>query len=268
MHPAGSIPAIAGGNGGQSWFNNTSTVAAGGGYGGQLSWIVGSDQQQAAAPVGDGGGRGGYSSGFAAVHPVGGGVAGAGGAGGYAGDGGGYSWPNVVAPQAGSGAGASGYPGHFQFFSIYGQMNFDHNGGPGGGVGPYGLGNTPGNTLNDHGLSGSVGRNASLADPSPQYKAIPGGTGVWNYNTPTMVPISGPEQNDANASNAGIHGGGGGNNGGGQDMLMNINAQTYYRMGPVGDGGNGCVRIIWGPGRTFPSTLTDEASSNGNVSFN
>ena len=26
------------------------------------------------------------------------------------GDGGGYSWPNVVAPQANSGAGASGYP--------------------------------------------------------------------------------------------------------------------------------------------------------------
>ena len=74
--------------------------------------------------------------------------------------------------------------------------------------------------------------------------------------------------NDADASNAGLHGGGGGNNGAGPDILMNSTYSLYIRSGPVGNGGNGCVRIIWGAGRSFPSTLTDEASSNGNVSFN
>lgn len=263
---AGSIPALPAGNGGQSWFNNTSTVAAGGGYGGQCSWAVGSDQQQSAAPVGDGGGRGGYAQGFAQVHPIGGGIAGGSGAGGYAGDGGGMNWPNVVAPSGG--AGAVGYPGHMQLYSNYGLMNFDHNGGPGGGVGPYGLTNTPGNSIADHGLSGSDGRHASLADPTPQYKAIPGGVGNWDYSSGTHTTATGPEQNDASASNAGIHGGGGGNAGAGPDLQINMIQGIWLRMGPAGNGGNGCVRIIWGPGRTFPSTLTDEASSNGNVSFN
>ena len=271
-HPAGSIPGLAGpnSNGGQSWFNNTSTCQAGGGYGGQCSWAVGSDQQQASAPVGDGGGRGGYAAGFNAVHPVGGGIAGAGGAGGYAGDGGGYSWPNVTYPSGG--AGASGYPGHSLYYSIYGSMYYDHNGGPGGGVGPYGLGNTPGSSLADHGLSGSNGRNASLANPTPQYKAIPGGIGNWDYSTGIISApgASGPIMNDASASNAGLHGGGGGNSGAGPSILMQYTPQgsRYIRTGPVGNGGNGCVRIIWGAGRSFPSNLTDEASSNGNVSFN
>ena len=50
----------------------------------------------------------------------------------------------------------------------------------------------------------------------------------------------------------GLYGGGGG----GSSSVVSATG---------GNGGQGVVRVIFGPGRAFPSTNTDLASSNGNV---
>ena len=135
-------------------------------------------------------GRGPVTSGFNAVHPVAA-VLRAGGAGGYSGDGGGYSWPNVVAPTRAPGA--SGYP-DLVILCIYGAFFANHNGGPGGGVGPYGLGNT-GINLADHGLSRSNGRNASVADPTRNIMLLVGRN--MEPGSAVMVSITGPRMMQA-----------------------------------------------------------------------
>ena len=241
-----------GNDGETSWFNNTSTCAAGGGDGGH--WLQGTVQQsQSAAPVGDGGGRGGFANIPGSLNnPTRAwqtGLQGAGsGAGGYTGDGGGYTaQPGTsgnslalqsVPPAAGSGGGMHGYLGWDDLFGSKGM-----HGGPGGGVGVYGLGTT----ATQFGESGSNGRHASLPVPNPQYKAVFSAS----LGTYDIQPQNGSNTlNNAPNNRAGMYGGGGGGCG-------NYNSGS----GATGDGANGAVRIIWGAGRAFPATLTDEASS-------
>ena len=262
-------PTTFGGDGETSWFNNTSTVAAGGGHGGG-AWPFHGAFTQAAAPVGDGGGRGGLSN-NSSGHPIANGIAGAGGAGGYAGDGGGwiagapFSSPVHVPAQANSGAGEAGFVG----FDIA-LSNRNQNSGPGGGVGVYGLGTT----ATQFGEAGSNGRHASLPAPTPAFKAVfSASLGTWDSTPPPLTQrtptwfVNGvgnpPEHNDANNSRAGIHGGGGGNQGL-YPYVANINSQLGYNYGLPSAGGNGAVRIIWGTSavpRTFPSTNTEESFS-------
>tara|TARA_B100000902_G_scaffold27337_1_gene32923 strand:- start:10521 stop:11699 length:1179 start_codon:yes stop_codon:yes gene_type:complete len=261
------------GSGGTSWFNNTSTVAAGGGEGAFSPGISGLTMNQSAAPVGDGGGRGGYTQNWGGNNfwP---GVAGAGGAGGYAGDGGGWdgiryqmfnsTTNQIVLPTANSGAGYAGWPGHISIVQFLSGMTGVQNGGPGGGVGPYGIGNTGAS----FGESGSNGRNASLANPSPNYKAVySSSSGNWDPSAHGFV-TAGNDKNDLDASRPGVHGGGGGNSPNRSFLYTFFSPPMGYQYGPPTDGGNGCVRIIWGLGRSFPSTLCDEASSLGFVSEN
>ena len=66
-----------------------------------------------------------------------------------------------------------------------------------------------------------------------------------------------------------MYGGGGGNTGQGTPTGYVQRTQTAgNRHGPVGSGQGGAVRIIWGPGRSFPSTLTSEADSLASIAEN
>ena len=253
---SGALPGGTGGSGGQSFFNNTTTCQAGGGDGGRVSFF-GGNQTQSTAPVGDGGGRGGFNEGFSAGHPIGGGRQGGGGAGGYSGNGGGFTATGgFVHVNPSGGAGFQGYVGAFMFGGNNGA-----NSGPGGGVGPYGEGASG----SAYGESGSNGRNAGLADPNPANKAIPGGSPGWDPSTPAFQTQPTTPHNSAAQSNAGIHGGGGGNNGDGPSRQVAAGSNPLFiHTGAVGDGGNGAVRIIWGnPSlpRAFPATNCDGSYS-------
>ncbi len=261
--PSGNFPSSSGNAGQDSWFNNTSTCKAGAGDA-PYTIFAAVAQSQSDAPVGDGGGRGGYSNGFNVGHPFDNGVTGGGGAGGYAGDGSGYTNTGPPGtydghPSAGSGAGAAGAAGAF-------IGNPVANGGPGGGVGVYGLGTSGAS----HGESGSYGMNAGVATPPGSHvnKAIynPASVSGWNNTAPPAGGSGAAPHNNADAVKPGLYGGGGGNTG--LASQIQVGPSTYRIYGPVGDGGNGAVRIIWGPGRAFPSSLCDEASSFGNVSEN
>lgn len=251
--PSGALPSNTGGSGGQSFFNNTTTCQAGGGDGGRSAYFS-SNQTQSSAPVGDGGGRGGFNEGFAQAHPLGGGRAGGGGAGGYSGNGGGFSWASGgvhVNPTGGA-----GFQGAVGAFMVGG--NSGANSGPGGGVGPYGEGASG----SAYGESGSNGRNAGLAAPSTANKAIVGGTPTWDPSSPSMSTLPTTPHNSAAQTNAGIHGGGGGNNGEGPVRQVSYGSPALYiDTGVVGNGGNGAVRIIWGLGRAFPATNCSDSYS-------
>ena len=257
----GQLPNFIGGDGGDSWFNNTTTCKAGGGKGGKSGLFTG-NQLQSDAPVGTGGGRGGFSSGFSVGHFILNGITGGGGAGGYNGDGSGYTQTGPPGtydghPSATSGAGAAGYPGN--------QINTlgNENGGPGGGVGVYGTGPSG----SSHGESGSLGRNAGLAPftGAAQKGVYSTSASGWDPTVPPSVASGSPPHNNSDQVQPGLYGGGGGNSGFYQTMA---GPGLYKIYGSVGNGGNGAVRIIWGPGRSFPSTLVTEADSNANVTEN
>ena len=84
-----------------------------------------------------------------------------------------------------------------------------------------------------------------------------GGAGTSPYGE-NIEGSEWPARRRTEASNGGLGADYGGGGGGANDALPSV---TY----DGGDGGEGCVRIIWGHGRRFPSNLCDEASSNGNV---
>ena len=263
------IPSTLGNDGEISWFNNTSTVAAGGGYGGGCMAFASpsTGQAQSAAPVGDGGGRGGYTKDSHLNHIFGAGITGGGGAGGYSGDGGGWIGGTPCTSQNATGGGGNhGYGGSF-------IVAADLNGGPGGGVNVYGTDPTQpyGGTPTTPGESGSFGRHSGHPAPTPANKAVfIGSLGNWNATSAPMVPTgSTVDHNDADATRAGMYGGGGGNGGQGNSSGYIARLQTAgNRHGPVGSGQGGAVRIIWGPGRSFPSTLTSEADSLASVAEN
>jgi hypothetical protein len=189
------------------------------------------------APSGtyDGGGTGGRGgAGLSNATPPGGDfwANGGGGAAGYSGNGGrGFgalndaSYVAKVDATAGSGGGGGGGGG-----SSAKNLNTDLAGGSGGGTGILGAAS-----------NGSAGSNAS-SYTSP---GVSGGGGSGGATGSSATSVSSP-------GGGGLYGGGGGGNAGsGSSPGEGTNGLPAL-------GSNGAVRIIWGTGRSFPSTLTTD----------
>jgi len=229
---------IASCNGGDSSFSNgTITVTATGGqHGGGLSYSGGFQNQQGGSPAGtfDGGGNGGpcvgnYSSGGQPYLSSGGG-----GAGGYSGNGGtgagstgGFNTiVNATAGAGGAGGGAGGR----------GVTTGNSYGGAGGG----------GTGLLGEGSNGVAGTNDTSTGTTTQVSTnVAGGGGS-----------GGSRGNLAQESTTG-RGGVGGWPGGGGGSGHDTSSGSFG-----GNGADGGVRIIWGAGRSFPSTNTQDITSS------
>lgn len=135
--------------------------------------------------------------------------------------------------NAGGGGGAGGYSGA-------GGRGCDQDGSPSGASGSGGAGG--GGGQNDGG--GGVGVLGEGSSGSGGGTSNPGGGGSGGTNG---------SSGSGNGGNGGNYGGGGGG------------AQGEENDG--GDGGNGYVRIIWGTGRSYPSTLTTDQSSGALTYF-
>ena len=236
----GNFPSGGGGGGGLSWLNDipvtpgeTLSVTAGvGGY---------YDVPSASADGGDSGIQRGSTillactggEGATPGQPSGGGQGGAslspqwGG-----GDGGNWLFPSgSTSAGSGGGGGAGGYSGdggRGGYFDGFGATAADTNsGGGGGGYGGQNIGGGGGGVgLLGKGSDGSVGT-------SPLSVGGGGGSGGQDG-------LSTAISNDKTQATGGLYGGGG-----------------FGRpSGNPGAGAPGAVRIIWGPGRAFPSTNT------------
>lgn len=156
--------------------------------------------------------------------------------GGYAySDGGGTGGSARGGTYGGGGGGAGGYTGNGGDGGLYSTpAPTAGSGGGGGGGGGGGSGDSAGGGggvgLFGQGPSGSAGANSS---GDVTVRAGGGSYGESGWTEATGV--------DSEA-----HGGAYGGGGGGADATSPSN----------GDGGRGAVRIIWGEGRAFPSTLT------------
>ena len=219
-------------NGGDSYFINTNTVA---GLGGKLGGVGGSY-------VGDGGGNGGTGSAApwnsSYTRHVGGGAGG--GAGGYTGDGGNSGFidfnSTVAYPTSGQGGGAAGGWSDLHFEN-YRDDTF--GAGPGGsGVGILGQGSS-GNYWNGVDYTGGIIQNWGYVPDHPGY----GGSGGNLGGIGVFLRPPNPNAYYMKGGDGGNYGGGGG-------------AIGPWWTSPVVDlpgfGGNGAVRIIWGPSRSFP----------------
>jgi len=193
-----------------------------------VGWIggaAGSGTTVGAGPYGGtiGGGNGGKGGDIRNTNGNQAYTAGGGGAGGYSGDGG-YGGGLVIATGATvvpiNGAGGGGAGG---YYGVGGGGAGDAAGG-GGGVGLFGIGS-----------NGAVGSTGSSARQ--------GGGG------------SGGASGQSNALNLYGNGGNYGAGGGSNNLTGVLNANAFY-FHTYAIGGKGAVRIIWGPGRSFPSNAT------------
>ena len=216
-----------GGPGGDSYFINATTVKGGGGPGG----LSGNDSsvgshQTAAGYVGDGGGNGGRggrgkTTDSSPQNPSGGG----GGAGGYSGNGGDGGDANVsgVFNPGAAGSGGGGGGGSSADFNPGGYRT---GSGGGGGVGLLGQGSSGGATSTPNGsgtYGGKGGSGGADASDNPWVSGdlyLPGSDGA-------------------------LYGGGGGG------QAISPGARP---------GAGGAVRIMWGSGRSYPSTNTADAT--------
>jgi len=231
---SGVVTGVAGNNGGDSYFMDTSTVAGFGGGGGTSTGLV----AQGGSYVGDGGGNGG-NGGIDTTTQNEGQGAGGGGAGGYTGTGGtgGNSQGNQSPPaQPTNGQGGGGAGGGATWGTFNGNGNAQSAGAGGGGVGIYGKGPdgvaTPTTSNYVAGIGGGAGSGGVGTG------ATAGGNGTANF---------------AASETSGAGGYYGGGSGGSSGAGMSLNPTNY-----VSAGRNGAVRIIWGPGRVWPSTLTTD----------
>lgn len=211
-------------NGGDSYFINTSIVKGGG-----ASALVRNTNgyNLAGTPgnyVGDGGGNGGLggTSANASFLSQSGASSGGGGAGGYSGNGGKGADADFGNNNRDTDAtdGSGGGGG-----GGYAEAaNREDLGGGGGGVGIYG--------------EGPSGAKGTYANGGKGYGGSGGADGVGREP-------GGSTLNGVGRTHGGAFGGGGGNG---------------DNIDETGDGGGGAVRIIWGTGRAFPSTLTEDLS--------
>ena len=217
---AGSLSSA---NGGNSGF--LTTVAGGGQHGGGNGTITTSGQPVGGAPSGtyDGGGTGGRCEGGYSGNPYF--SSGGGGAGGYSGAGGkgaGSLIGNGTLVSATAGAGGGGGGGGSRKVTT---GTTGYGGAGGGGVG-----------LNGQGANGAAGLNDSTTVEASQVNVNVGGGGG-----------SGGGRGNLSTNTTGT-GGAGGLYGGGAGSSHGTNT-----VGIGAAGGNGAVRIMWGPGRSFPS---------------
>ena len=207
-------------SGGSSYFINTSTVAAGGGGAGAYSPSNGGAGGTVLAGTGFAGGAGGLG-GVTYSGGGGGGAAGyvaVGAVGGIGYNGGGQSATSGASSTGGGGGGGGG-----------GGYTGGGTGGGGGGVGLLGVG-TNGN-----------GGATTTTLVNTRYPGF-GGTGGSGGTSGGQGP-GGASSNPVGPTTGNYGGGGGGADG-------SANAG--------GNGGVGAVRIVWGTGRSYPSTNTGD----------
>jgi len=114
----------------------------------------------------------------------------------------------------------------------------------GGGVNIFGRGLT----------GGTAGSWAGASATNPGK----GGSDGANGNTTYIATYGGVSGWGNFGGNGGFPGGGGGGGGGFNGISTGGDATLYNQLGELGrggDGGNGALRIMWGPTRTFPTTL-------------
>ncbi len=213
------------------------TWAAGGGGGGGLGWknnIPVTPGQSYLVQVGRGGdiaaqGNSSGTSSFFIDPSIVAGLPGSGATGGgFVGDGGGNGG-NAASNYGGGGAGgytgngggAAGTSGSGGGGAGGAQYSSTYGSSGGGGTGPFGQGAS--GVLLGQAAGGGSGGETSSAGENPS-------TSAGNIHRP-----------------GGLYGGGGG--GPGSTAPANLSVQR---------GGRGCVRIIWGAGRSFPSTGTGD----------
>lgn len=194
-------------------------------------------------------GSGGTGGGTNDTNGTGGGSSGTerdgGGSGGAGGDGSGAFFAN--APDGGgAGGGAGGYSG-----------NGGAGGGDGGngaaGAGGGGAGGGAGSTNDDGGAGGGgVGLLGEGSNGSAGTSGSPGNAGGAGSGG-----SNGSNGSSDDAGSGGNYGGGGGGGGG-----------TTGTNGNGAAGAAGAARIIWGTGRSYPSTNTGDDQSAGNTDWN
>ena len=220
-----SVCAVCVGGGGNGLGNSTSTITAGGGGG--LGWknnIAVVPGQNYTVVVGAGGAESYFID---ATTVQGGGGYGFGGEGSYVGDGG---------SSGGSGVGVWG----------------------GGGAGGYssgagGKGGFSSTTAPTAGTGGAGGGGGGASFPA----AGGGGVGILGEG----ASGAGAGVNTLDGGHGGSGGGSGGagsSNGGGFGGAYGGGGGVGSTTNPGGAGGSGAVRLIWGDGRAYPSTLTTD----------
>ena len=226
--PGQNSPAEAGGGGGLGWKNNISVTP-----GQSYTVVVGAGNSSTGPSTGQAGNS--YFIDEQTVAGFGGNSNSQGG--GFAGDGGGNGGFGGFGSGGieGGGGGAGGYSGN-------GGNGADQGGNATAGIGGAGGGGGNGN------LTGGGG----------------GGTGIYGEGASGAAGA-----NEINQYGQGGGGGSGGQDGGGNSTTVQggeFGGGSYGRFGNGGTsiGAGGAVRIIWGPGRAFPSTLTeDQTPSTG-----
>ena len=175
------------------------------------------------------GGSGGSSSGTIRTNGGSGGVGGngssqrgggGGGAGGYTGNGGAGGNGGTIAVTGSSGNGGGGGGGGSSSINTFSSSEVVN---PGGGVGIYGSGSSG---------FGGIGGNDDLSNAGSG-----GSDGLRGTSS----------SGNSTRSVGGLYGGGGGSR---------VSTTIYSSVRDGGNGGQGAVRIVWGSGRSYPSTNT------------
>ena len=251
------IDVVAVGGGGGGGAGNSGHAGAGGGLGWKNNIAV-TPGQTYTVVVGGGGNQSGNSS------SVGG-------------DGGTSYFNTTSVVRGGGGQGAAENPNETSLRYIAAGGGFTGDGGGNGGTGGYDRGNNGGSGGGGAGgYTGNGGAGANNANGNVGVGGSGGGGGGGGMNTDSNgsggggggVGIYGQGASGAQISgriaNQGGYGGSGGNNGGGPAANATSPAGDGGLYGgggggsnqnyAGGNGGRGAVRIIWGPGREFPST--------------
>jgi len=243
----GAAGSVSSSNGGTSTFMDTSATGGEHGIGGlqTASWysdpsFYGGRIPTGGGPIGtyDGGGNGGISEGSVSKINL---SSGGGGAGGYSGDGGNGAgspeWQgDLISASAGTGGGGGGGGSR----KIRG-MDYSYGGAGGGGVGLKGEGSSGAAGLDNFGTFNPSTHPIDAAKEIITDIAGGGGSGGGDGN---LSP-----SHDGTGGAGGLYGGGAGSCAGGAKDRNDWG----WREQVGGAGGNGAVRIIWGPGRSFPS---------------
>lgn len=244
-----------GGSGGYVGYSNPSSIvySAGGGGGGGLGWkndIAVTPGQAYTVVVGAGGPsvtsiNGSGSSGGSSYFLNSSTVVGFGGAGGSAGN---QAPGGSGGSYTGTGGGSGGSGGSLTTSNWYSSCG---GGGAGGYSGSGGVGQGAGSGYGGSAGAGSGGAGAGGLN-NPGYndtrETSGGGVGVYGQGTSgSSSSQGGSGGSSGTATNAGVYGGGG--------------CGRFSNLASSPAGGNGAVRIIWGSGRSFPSSNVSLATS-------
>lgn len=252
--PAGvtSVSAVAIGGGGGGTAGGYYTGAGGGGALGYRNNISVTPGSSYTVVVGAGGAAGNSSSpagnagGSSTVLGI---TAGGGGAGNTGGTSGGSA----------SGAGVTGYSGGS------GANGSSYRAAGAGGAGGYGGAGGNGGGTNSSGASGAGGAGGGgaaggfytgCAYEAARYGGSGGGVGIIGQGTSGTGGVFASTSNGASGGAGSFGAGtsfGGGGGAGGTDIVYTC-CGVFYTYFSGSGGGNGAVRILWGSGRSFPST--------------